>query len=718
MPSLTLLRITALLGLIACAGILPGPRSASADSLRLLTDLEYEVTDSTTTEKATGLRYEDERTVFSQLYSLDIQKELLPNLKVNFGGLFDQDDTDNTTTEPGSQDSDAKNTTTRPYIDLQLDSPLLRAMTGYRKNEIKRIASFAETTRAFMEEYSASLNWEPVDWPEVDFDFSRTLSYDDPLTYDQRVDDYLLQSRYNYQDFRFTYSHNTNEALNKLTDFETMTNTDNGSVRFSRTYQQGTVAVNSSLRGRREVIEFSGEGARLVPTTSAGTIIGNAEDPFPLTSDPDPSFNLNDIDLLVDSLLEADQLSFGLDFGGATDVDRLFIDFVEVGNYHSNDFTWQVYVRDNDTEDWTEIRAVQDSTNLAEGRFELAFPPVKPRYIKIVTRPLAPPTVPSGENLIIREIIGQRTLPEDTSEFTTTDWTGDLSVNWQHTDRTATGYDVLYREQRSKPLDEKRTLLSTGVRLNHQFNDMFVGNMRLQRTENRERGEGTETDYNYSAALAAHYLETFNQTLTYSYNHRDDEDEGTSTANAVLLRSNFDLYEGWSLYLDTGHSWQDPGDGAKTNSTFIRTSSNIVPSRWLNLTLSYGISWNEETDMPDSREQDGRLVITWVPTAAFSLSADLAFSDETGEDKDSTVTQQYFLNWSPFRDGTLMLSVGYGYLNDDNDDEEKSWSLSPILRWQVNRKTQLTLEYALGEREDLTETVEFENISLALRFFY
>ena len=72
----------------------------------------------------------------------------------------------------------------------------------------------------------------------------------------------------------------------------------------------------------------------------------------------------------------------------------------------------------------------------------------------------------------------------------------------------------------------------------------------------------------------------------------------------------------------------------------------------------------------------------------------------------------------PFRDGTLMVSVGYGYLNDNNDDEEKSWTLSPILRWQVNRKTHLTLEYTRGEREDLTEIVEFDNVSLALRFFY
>lgn len=692
-----------------------GTAPALADSLRLLTDLEYEVTDSTITEKDTGLAYDTERTVFSQLYSLDVQKELMPNLKLNFGGLFDQDKIDSTTTDPDGRDSDGKNTTTRPYIDLQLSSPLLQAMAGYRKSEIKRSASFMDTTRTFTEEYSAGLDWKPIDWPELDLDYTRTLSYNSPRTNDQQVDDYRLQSRYRYRDFDFNYSHTTNQALNKITNFETLTNTDNGNIRFNRSYLQGAVAVNGSLRARRQEIEFSGIGDRLIPTKSAGTVIGSREDPSPLTSDPDPGFTLSSVDLLVDSLLEADQLSFGLDFGTPTEVDRLFINFVDIGNAHSTDFTWRIYVRNNDTENWTEISAVA-STNFAEGRFELAFGSVETRFIKIVTTPLAPPTVPAGENLVIRDLVARRTLAPDLPEVVTTDWTGDLAVNWKHSDRTSTGYDLLYREERSQPLDEKRTLLSTGARLSHRFDDVFAGNMRLHRAESREKGEGPETDYSYSASLTAKYLETFDQSLTYSYNRHTENDGDLSTANTILLRNNLDLYEGWSLYLDTGYSWQDPAEGGETNTTFMRVSSNIIPNRWLNLTLSYGASWERESGRPMSRDQDGRLVITWVPTSTLSLSADLAFTDKTGEDQESTVTQQYFVNWSPFKDGTLMFTMGYGYTNDS--DEEKGWSLSPTVRWQVNRKTQLTVEYALGEREDLTERVEFENVSLALRFLY
>lgn len=710
-------RISTLLGMIACAGVLHGAPPAGADSLSLLTDLEYEVNSSATTDKHTGIRSEDERTTFSQLYSLDIRKELTPNLMLNFGGLFEQDDIDNDTTDPTGRDSDERNSALRPYLDLQLDTPFWRAATGYRKSEVKRVSSIAETQRNFTEEYSARLNWEPVDWPEVDFDFTRTLAYNQPKTNDQQVDTYQLRSRYNYENFRFTYNHTTNEALNRLTDFETLTDIDEGSIRFSRSYRQGTVALNSSLRGRRQAITFDGEGDRLVPTNSAGAVIGSSDDPAPATSDPQEGFSLNQVDLLVDSLPQANQLSFGLDFGAPTDVDRLLIDFTDIGNHHSGEFPWRIYVRDNDAENWRPVLAVQDLTNLAENRFELAFPSVSTRFIKIVTTPLAPPAVPAGEDLLINEVEARRTLPADTSEFESTDWTGDLSVNWKHTEDTSTGYDLLYREQRSQPLDEKRTQLNAGLRLRHRFDDTFTGNMRLQRAERRDRGEGSLVDYSYSAALTARYLETFNQTLTYSFNHQDETDVGVSTANAFLLRSNLDLYQGWSLYLDNGYSWQDPAEDNKTSTTFVRVGSNIVPNRWLNLTLTYGVSWIRETGEPTSRDQDGRLVVTWVPTAAFSLSADLSFTDETGEDKEASTEQRYFINWTPFRDGTLHLSVGYGRF-DDTDNAEQGWSFTPTLRWQINPKTLLTLEYALGEQEDRNEAVDFENISLGLRFFY
>ncbi len=97
--------------------------------------------------------------------------------------------------------------------------------------------------------------------------------------------------------------------------------------------------------------------------------------------------------------------------------------------------------------------------------------------------------MPSGEELIVTRIQGWRNLPPNTSEFIQTDWTLDTAVNWTMTPKTSTGYEFLYRERQTRPLDDKQTQLNLGARLTHRFNQTFLGNMRLQRSENQEKGE-------------------------------------------------------------------------------------------------------------------------------------------------------------------------------------------------------------------------------------
>lgn len=710
--------ITALLPLLVLGFMfLFTSKPVAADSLRLLTDLEYEINNNEITTKATGMTDKTERTKFSHLYNLEIQKEIFPALQLNAGGLFEQDHFRNESDDPTISDSESHDTAIRPFLDLKLASPMLEATAGYRKSEIKQSRSAAISERRFLEEYSASLNWDPIDLPEVDLVFTRNLTHNEPLTSDQQVDTYQLRSRYKVRDFRINYNHTTNDSQNKISDFKTLITSDNGNIRFSRRILDGKVSLNASLRGRRQQFNFSGAGDRLVDTTSGGAIIGNADDPNPLSSDPDPGFDLAAIDLLVDSILEVSQFSFGLDFGSTTEVDRLLINFSSLGSNSSSDFSWRIYVRDNETDNWTQITPVQDLTNLAESRFELFFPSLKRRYIKIVTTTLAPPAVASGETLVISSLVAQRTLPADTSEFTSTDWTGDLSANWQMTAKTSSGFDILYRDQRSKPLDDKTTLLNTGLRLQHAFNDTFVGRTRLQRSETRKRGEGPNTNHTFSAAMTATYLETFDQSLIYSFSHQNDENSETSQSNAIFLRNNLDLYQGWSMDLDTGYSWQSPVSGADSRSTFVQVSNNIVPNRWMNFTLSYKISWEHEKGSPTSTDQDGRLVVNWVPTQSLSLSAELTFEDEEGDVNDSSTGQRYNVNWSPFRDGTLLFSLTYGK-SEDTDRDEKIWNLSPKVRWQINPKMLLSLDYTVGERDTLTEKNKLDSVQMNVRFYY
>jgi len=689
-----LIHIALILTMTACFVRL-APVSVYADSIRLLGDWEYTLSNSETTEKSDHSKTETEQKTFSQLYTLDVQKEIFPTLKLNGGGLFEKDD--------------SPYTKVRPFLDLQFTTPMVNASLGYRKSE-EKTDNIAD--HDFGEEFSANLNWDPVDLPEVDLIYTRSLSHDELLTRDQQNDSYQLKSRYSYEDIRVTYRHAASDALDKIDKSETRSTFDSGTLRFSRSYREGQVSLNSSLRGNLQQVEFSGPGERRVNTTSIGTSIGTRDDNFPATSDPDDSFDLSAIDLFVNAPGPVEQFSFGLDFSTPTTVDTLLVNFDALNGHRSGEFAWQIFIRNNMTDVWQEIIPVVDETDVAEEQFVLSFQQIRTRFIKVVTRQ----EIANNEELIVRNLIAQRALPPDTSAFKSTDWTADMSVDWKITDKTTTGYDILYREQQSDPFDERRTQLNLGASLQHQFNDTFIGTMQAQRSQTRNRGENASLNHSYSAALRAQYLDTFDQSLVYSLSHQRDEDGQINISNAFFLRSNLDLYDGWSMFLDNGYSWQDPAEGNGTTTTFMRASSNVVPNPWMNLTLSYGVSWAKERSKPESRDQDGRLLFTWVPTTSVSVSADLSYKDTTGEDKDFTADQRYSINWSPFRNGDLSLSISYGQ-SQDNDDE-KTWSLTPSLRWKVNRPTLLTLDYSIGEREDPAEVVEFESIRLSLRMFY
>ena len=182
------------------------------------------------------------------------------------------------------------------------------------------------------------------------------------------------------------------------------------------------------------------------------------------------------------------------------------------------------------------------------------------------------------------------------------------------------------------------------------------------------------------------------------------------------MRNNLDLYDGWGMTLDTGYTWQSPADGESSDRTFIRIDNSIIPNRWMNFTLFYEINWTNTDGREQQQEETGRLIASWVPLASLSLNADVLINDKSGEDDSSSTVQNYFFNWSPFRDGTLQLSLSYSILDDSEGDD--TWVFSPRASWQVNNKTLLTCDYSVGERDGERERNEFDTARITLRFFY
>lgn len=716
-------------------------RPLRADSMRFLTDQEYSNSTSSTKNKATGEITESDYSLYSQLYTLDLSKELSPAIVFNGGGLFALD---STKTETDGLGLESKDRSISPYGELRLSTPILQAGTGFRRTEFKETASLMESTRRYSDQYTGTLDWKPVELPRVTLNYNRSLNYDEPLTTDSAVDSLELNSKYSYKDFSFDYRHAETDSLQKLTDSETLYVSDTGSVFFTHLYNENTVSVNAGTKYKRDTVEFSGTGARLVDASGSGISFYNLNDATPTSSLPE-DFTLGGITAVNLLSSSPQQLSFGLDLGSDTEVDTVYVGVAPAvppdnqaspseiaGIAHLFAWSWSVYSSDDQTI-WTkQDLLLPASYNIFENRFELSFVGLKSRYLKVVITPLNPtdPAVglPASKEIRLSTIVPKRTLPADTSEFLSTTWNSNLGVNWKMSERTSSGYDMSYRQEEAKPFGERRTLLNNGAYLRHMFNKIFSGNMRLNRAELSEN-DGSDTvgtvSHTYSAALAGHYLETFNQALIYSYGHTDDDEEGVSSTNSLVLRNNLGLYQGWSMNLDNGYSWQYPTQGGKTTNTFARLSTSITPNRWMHVLLDYGISWISQAESSlilgqtggtEIRRQTGGMLLSWMPIASLSLSGDLSFTDEDGDTSDSYTRQMYGVNWSPFPDGTLQFSLTCG--DSQDTDGVKSTSLSPALKWQATRNTLLTLQYSDGVFEDEREETEFKNITLTLRIYY
>ena len=150
--------ITAVRILVLFVGVMFWSQPLWADSLRLMTNLEYRVYNFTTKDKATGVSRKTDQERFWQLYNIDMQKELWPNLTLGVGGVFEDNNVDS---ETEGIDSDRRERAVRPYIDLHLNSQLLQATAGYRESELKLSGSNRETSRRFSEESTGRLFWTP-----------------------------------------------------------------------------------------------------------------------------------------------------------------------------------------------------------------------------------------------------------------------------------------------------------------------------------------------------------------------------------------------------------------------------------------------------------------------------------------------------------------------------------------------------------------------------
>jgi len=712
--------IVVALAVIAHLGWRPVP--GAAEGIKLMAELEYVETDSSSEDRRTLETTDSDSTRVSQLYHLDISRQIYPNLLVGVGGLMD---TNATETTMATETIENRDRTTQPYVDLRLTTPAVQAASGYRRTEVKNTATGAATMRTFVDQYTGELNLNVADWPQLAMNYTRLLASDEPETTDAVNELFTLRGRYQWRDLSMNYDHSTTNGEDRIADAASSTQVDSGRVSYGRRFLDDRLAVTFGARINRTAVTTEGSGATRVPTAAPGSLFSfsGIGDPIRLTPEDFQPFVEGSNAINIGQSGGLVPVGVGLDFGSATAVDTLYVPIKEdpaVPNLAgqvaaiAGSLTWRLFVSD-DQEVWQEAGIGAVSFNMVFGRFEIALAvPQDVRFLHLVVTPTLVPGAP--ESLFIAGLQPLVTLPGGAgNELESIDQSYNVRLQFRVSDQTTAGYDLAYQWFESTPGDFRRFTLTNGVNAQHRFNDVYTGTARLVRSDSGETDQEDRVTHSFAASLRGGYLPTFSQTLTYSAVF-DHEEDGDSATHGVVLRNNAELYRGWSMNVDLGASRDDPAEGGATATTFARLGTHLVPNGKTNLDLNYAANWTSQPGEDALLKQQGNVQIFLVPFPTLSLFAGVSFEDDEAREEGANVLQNYSVSWLPFPDGTLQFSVSYSEVLRNDGEETKSFS--PILRWQVFRKAQVVLQYTAGTVETLDEIRDFASLSANLRLIY
>lgn len=709
-----------------CAIVL-SPVTVAAEGIRILGDWEYVSSRTDITQKDDGTEIDLNHARISQLYDVDIQKQIYPNLDFRTGGLFELQDS--RTTRNGAKTT-FEEQTGRYFGELKLNTPLYRAGAAYRNTRVKTDLTDLPKQRIFREQYDGVWGWRPAGLPSINLNYSRARTYDEPKTRDSLSGSLTLRSEYQYEKLAFDYMYTRNDTEEALADSALLSQVHHGGVRYSTRLFDGQLSVAGASSMSYRSVARSGTGDIKLQTTSPQSW-------FYLLTDLTPDDNLpgefevvgasnplTSVDIGSDG--PDNLVSFGLAFASPTEVDTVHVlpledvrDLTlaspsEISAGASN-FSWQIFSSD-DQETWTEHTPRSAVYSAFESRFEIEFDSVEAGYIKVVVEPLA--DVPQSRKILISEVRAFTTIPRSAGlEITELDQTYSLGLGWTASEKTTASYDTFVKVRSSEPLSTSRTRVSNSFSVRHIISPVFVGNARYLTSADTDSERPTTIQHSYVASIRGDYLDTFRQTLSYS-GSSSSEIGGSSTTNTLFLRNKADLYRDWSVNVDGGFSWNSPAGGGTSTSTLLRIGTHLVPNRRMNLRLDYTIARNSQTGRPVSRDQTGSLQAFWLPVRTLSLFAAVSLRDrDTGAGSEApTVSQDYAINWAPFPDGAVHFALRYGRAMSTEGRESET--LTPEIRWEVARGIVASVTYSTGTVETATETSDVNTFTGKLRIAY
>ena len=702
--------------------------TARADGVRFNSDLLYTTSSTTTKLKATGESIDSDFDRFDQRYNLNVTKRFFPYLSFETGAVYEFNQL-TSKTEGNKVDIDEE--ILRPYVELNLDNPFYNAGLAVRARRREEKITGLPKNRADRDEFTGSVGMTPGElFPNWNLRYTHLHTYDDPETIDQIQQTLLLDSSWRpWESLNLDYTYTRVDSEERTLDFDTLQQTHFGRIGYAQNFWDRRLSLNTAYTINYSEFEFSSDTGFVENPLlrSAGlSALDNTPEDGPALSVNDALIDGNviasaglDIGTAGD---QTQQVNIGLDFGFPQAVDqiRIWVDR-QLSTIVANSFSWAVYTSPDNTDlsTWSLAATVSPATFATfDNRFEIVFPTVNTRFIKVVTRPLSP-TVPGAAdftNIFVTEMQAfiTQTGTSATTETSVTDHNYTLNLRGRLSDRTIVNYNLLYSQQDTDPDNDQRTQLSNSAYLNHTFDNVFSANVNGQVTDTSV-SDDDRTNYNYGASLRAAWLRTFDQSLTYTGRY-EDSDLGTAYQNSIFLRSNSILYKGWSAFLDLGYTWEEPVSGEKITSSVIRPGTSIKPHPTLDLNLNFQFRRTDQSgaDIGPTDESKWDVQAFYTPFSNLSFFAKVNGIHRDGE---SDTFQQYTINWSPYPDGDLQFFFTFNEVLI-SENNQKQTVVGPGLKWRIGRHINLDMSYNWTTDDSDIQKIESNIFNLELKLIF
>ncbi len=691
---------------------------------------------STKTTDASGNTIKTNVNGYNPKFILDINTQIWPNLKLRTGGTFEGIIADIHT-------NGEKTKTTiinlAPYIDLTLETPLYKAGLGYQRLQQEAKVLRVPSTTLISDYYYGNFGWKPEGLPTVDILLSRRNIYDNDKSFlDIKEEFASLTSRYEYQgpifqglvlDYRGTYLHRRDDLI----ELDVTQYTHAGRVAYSNSFFDKRISLSTTynILYQENITDSAGKGFVSTQVFPLGGL--SSLDDFPLDGALDPNPALIDGNLTASAGIDIGLIqigddprrrNIGLDFVTPTEVNKLFV-WVDraLPPSISGVFPWDIYAS-SDNLNWVLVHHLFSAPfGPFDNRFEIKFPNVTARFIKVVTRglTLADPGAAAFPDIFVTEMqafletsvkAGKETINRITHNY-------DLDVKAMILNNPSLYYELYYFFNRVEfgPTALQRYDLSNSLNVNHRFSQIFSGKAKVG-IENGKRENEKLFAYFYDASLIADPLATLHNTLTFS--GRNEEVEGRpNNINSLFLYNTAKLYQGIDIGLNGGLIFTKQETGEKGRDLVVNLQANIIPHRTITLGLNYSDTLSRRTGGERGSSlkniQTLDFNVSYNPVRTLNLYATIQVIIETGQK--TQTTQNYAVNWSPFPDGALQFNIAY---NEDYNTQEhlKERIFLPSIRYNLSKRSYIDVSYQLIHSKSDIQKTDSNLFSTNVKIFF